>query len=339
MNNSRLVKVSSLALAVACRSNDRQQHSAQATTRQITPMSAETLWVRGGRKADHVLKYPEYLAHDSAQVYVTDMGSRQVSAIDQRTGATNWTTSDTPGTLRAPGSIAGLPGGGVAVLDAAGALVRLDSRGRVISSASLIDGTNARQVCALNDSTFLIAYLRQRLPLVVLNAAGKTLRRLELPWEELRELTPLQTQVILAGGASGRCIASLAFGHGIAAIRTDGTEWTASYVERVDIPRVNAKTIATTNGGRTDSHIGATHVAVRDVTVDANTIEVVFEGNQRAEGSLIDEYDLHTGQYRMTRSAGRRVMGIQKSGDRAFLLVGLGGYPALVAMSMRDQLK
>ena len=329
-----------IMVVLACDQNNGGHESKArpaVTVRRVTPLPAETLWVRGGRKDDGILGYPEYLAHDSSQIYVNDMAAKQVVAFDQRTGATNWSTASRRGELRAPGSIAGLPGGGVAVLDASGTLVRIDRHGRLMTSASLIDGHIARQICALSDSTFLIAYLRQRLPLAIVDAAGQTRKRFELPWVSLREFAPMQTQVILAGGSANRCIVSLVFGQGLAAINKDSVEWIASYIEPVAIPRVDSRVTSRGHEQTTVAQIGARHVAVRDVSVDNDVIEVIFEGVEREQGTLLDEYDVRTGAYRRTRSVSRRVVGIQKSGERAFLLVGLQGHPALVAMPMREQ--
>ncbi|MDB4913775.1 MAG: hypothetical protein JWM95_1419, partial [Gemmatimonadetes bacterium] len=275
----------------------------------------------------------------STQVYVSDMAANALVAFDQRTGATNWTTASTPGVLRAPSSITGLPGGGVAALDAAGMLVRIDRRGRLMSSASLIDGNIARQICAFDDSTFLIAYMRQRFPLSIVDAAGHTQKQLELPWEKLREMTPMQTQLLLAGASANRCIVSLAFGQGFAALRKESVEWVAPYVESVAIPGVDAKTTTQGSAANTVSHIDARHVAVRDLSADGDAIEMIFEGATRQQGSFIDQYQASTGAYRGTRLASRRVVGIQTSGERAFFLVGLQGYPALVALRMSDQPK
>ena len=336
------VGITLLLASLACEQNKGKHESPTrqaATARRVTPLVAETSWVRGGRKDDHILAYPEYLAHDSSQVYVNDMAAKQIVAFDQRTGATNWNTAGTRSGLPAPGSIAGLPGGGVAVLDASGALVRIDRHGRLMTSAPLIEGQMARQICALSDSTFLIAYLRQRLPLVIVDAAGQTRKRFELPWVNLRELAPIQTQMILAGGPANRCIVSLVFGQGLAAMSKDSVEWIAPYIEPVAIPRVDSRTASRGNEQTTVAQIGARHVAVRDISVDNDVIEVIFEGVERKQGTLIDEYDVRTGAYRRTRSVGRRVVGIQKSGERAFLLVGLQGYPALVAMPMREEPK
>ena len=324
-----------LLLTIACDAANSANETGFArgvTARRVAPVLAETLWVRGGRKDDPLLPYPEYLAHDSNLVFVSDRASHQVIAIEQRTGATRWTTASMRNAVRSPGSMAGLPGGGVAVLDGAGTLVRMDGRGRVLTSASLVDGNIARQVCAFDDSTFLIAYLRQRLPLAIVDAAGQVRQRLELPWEALRDLSPMQTQVALAGASASRCIVSLVFGQGLAAIGKDGTEWTAPYVEPVPIPGVNEKT--TTRGAEhnTTAHIDARHVAVRDLSVDDDHIDVIFEGTDPKPGSLIDEYQATTGVYRGTRWASRRVLGIQRRGERMFFLAGLQGYPALVAM-------
>ena len=118
-----------LVLALACQKSERPSATLQPNARQTTPLGADTVWIRGGRKADHALRYPEYLAHDSTQIYVTDMASHQVMALDQRTGAINWTTSNASGDLRAPGSIAGLPGGGVAVLAGVAFLIADSSGG------------------------------------------------------------------------------------------------------------------------------------------------------------------------------------------------------------------
>lgn len=327
--------LSLLLLTIGCdaaNSANETRFARGAPSRRVAPVPAETLWVRGGRKDDSLLRYPEYLAHDSSLVYVSDKASHQVIAIEQRTGATRWTTASMRDAIRSPGSMAGLPGGGVAVLDAAGTLVRMDDRGRVMTSASLIDGNIARQICAFDDSTFLIAYLRQRLPLAIVDAAGQVQKRLELPWDALRDLSPMQTQVALAGASANRCIVSLVFGQGLAAIRKDGTEWTAPYVEPVAIPGVTEKT--TTRGAEhnTTAHIDARHVAVRDLSVDDDRIDVIFEGAEPKPGSLIDEYQASTGSYQGTRWASRRVMGLQRRAGRMFLLAGLQGYPALVAL-------
>lgn len=335
-------RISLLLFAIACDAcvPARDPGTARATeSRRIAPLPAETLWVRGGRKDDPVMRFPEYLAHDSNLVFVSDKVSHQVIAIEQRTGLTRWTTAGIPDAVRSPGSMAGLPGGGVAVLDAAGTLVRMDDRGRVMTSASLIDGNIARQICAFDDSTFLVAFLRQHLPLATIDARGRVGRRFELPWEEVRSLSPMQTQVVLAGARGNRCIVSLVFGQGLAAVRTDGVEWTAPYVEPVPIPGVNEKTSTHGAEHNTMAHIEAKHVAVRDLSVDDDAIDVIFEGADRKPGSLIDEYQASTGSYLGTRWASRRVLGIQRRGERIFLLAGLHGYPALVAMRAGALLK
>jgi hypothetical protein len=333
------VRIAVLALLLACGRSDEGGGRAKPalTTRRLSALPADTLWVRGGRKDDRILRYPEYLAHDAALVFASDAAAHQVVAFDQKTGETRWSTSTSGAGLRAPGTIAGLPGGGVAILDASGSLVVLDSRGKVRTTAALIDGPYARQICALSDSTFLLALLRQRLPLVIVGASGQTLQRLELPWRELRELAPMQTQLVLAGSSDGRCIAGLTFGGGLASIREGAVEWTTPYIEPIEAAPLRTKVVTRGDAQTTVLSIGARHPAVRDLSVDDSIIAVIFEGAERTPGSLIDEYDARTGAYRRTRTSERRVMGIQRNGDRAFFLAPLTGYPALIAISVRER--
>jgi PQQ-like domain len=304
--------------------------AAHSIGRRISPLPTDTAWIRGGRKTDYILKYPEYLAHDAARVYVTDIALHQVLAFAQATGEQVWRTGETDAKLRSPSVIAGLPGGGVAVLDGPASLVLLDSSGRRRTELPLSEGEQARGICALSDTTFLVAFRRQRLPLVIVNAEGAVRKRIDLPWPATRGLSTIQTQLVMAGGSAGRCVIALIYGEGMAGIKGDTVEWTTPYVEHIPLPKLNTRVSQ-------QSGVDTKRVAVRDLTVDDTVAAVIFEGDSAERGRFVDQYDARTGSYLRTSVAGRRVVGLQLHAERAFCLLGLQGYPALVALPIAQR--
>lgn len=331
MKTLRLL-TAALALSVACTPNERQAaHEALPAAERVSLPLTDTLWVRGGRPGDTLASYPEYLGHDANAVYVTDMAKNEVVALEATTGAIRWRSRSTQGELKAPASITGIGGGGVAAIDASGAVVRLDARGRVVSTTPLPDGELARQVCSLSDTTFLVAYLRQELPLVIIASSGRIVKRLELPWPGSRELSAMQTQLVLGGG-DGACAAALAYGEGFALVRGDTVVWTTPYVEPVPMPRLKERTTADAGTSTIVEQVQSTHPVVRDVSIADGRVAVLFEGKTRTPGSNIDEYDLKSGAYVGTLVTGRRIVGLQLFGKNVIALAGLSGYPALIAL-------
>lgn len=331
MKSLRVV-IATFGLVLACTPTERQiAHEVRPSARSVSLALTDTVWVRGGRQDDTLASYPEFLAHDGGAVYVTDMARNEVAALEASTGATRWHSGSTQKEMKAPASTTGIGGGGVAAIEASGAVVRLDALGRFVSSTPLPDGELARQVCSLNDSTFVVAYLRQRLPLVIIAASGRIIKRLELPWPELRELSAMQTQLLLGGG-DGACAAALVYGEGFALIRGDTVAWMTKYVEDVPMPKVKERSSADAGTSTTVEQIQATHPVVRDVSIANGRVAVLFEGKTRATGSNIDEYDVRSGAYLGTMTTGRRIVGVQLMGDKVIALAGLHGYPALVAL-------
>lgn len=336
MINARAALLLGTCLLLAC--GDRGDHhvasDAAPVARTMSPMPTDTAWIRGGSKDDLPLVYPDYMGHDGTRVYVSDQVTHAVTAFDQATGKTAWVTNPNTSVLKNPAAMSGLPGGGVAVIDGASqGLVLLSAKGAVARVVPLNEAATARQVCALSDSAFLLAVPRTRFPLVMIDVNGRTLSRQDLPWLEARELTPMQTQVLMTSAGDGQCAVALAYGGGLALVGQEGAAWRSPYVEGTPLPVLKVTKEERAGVERVSSKVVASHVSVLDIAASDSTIEVAFDGETPDRGKLVDAYSLKTGKYVMTWKSDRRVVGFQETPTRIFALTGWKGYPALVALA------
>ena len=331
-----LLVVIALPLSVLACGHGATPATAEKSTpagRQFVQLSAETLWSRGGQ-GDRVLRYPQYMAHDTSTIYVSDLASEQIVAFGSNDGRLLWRSSAIE--VRKPSSITPVHGGGVAALTTLG-VVSLDAGGRVTRTVALEDPASARQICAFRDGRVLIAYNRKRFPLVVIDTMKQVTKRFDLPWTELRSLEPMQTQVALAGDGGDVCIAALYFGRGFAALTADSIRYTVPYVQSVELPTLKTVTHHFTDSSLAETHIEARHPAVRDLNLDNGVLQVVFEGLESQGRTLIDEYDATSGRYLQTRTSPRHLVALQKSRERIMTLALRNGYPALTAILLKSR--
>jgi outer membrane protein assembly factor BamB len=311
--------------------------------------------MRGGsERASLLLAYATRAVADGRNVYILDSGRGEVVALRASDGTLAWRrggdrggsshvgprAADSP---LAPGAIAALPDGGVAVADNAHhAIALLDAAGRRSGGQPLPDTlAPVRALCALSSRHFVAVTADTLRALVELRDDAPP-RRIPLPWADLAARNFLVSQAWLAGSADdggggrhGRCAVALVLGRGFALY--DGARFTppARYVEWFELPGITRT--RRTDGPRTvvSERLSNDRTAARDIGLAGDRLVVSFGGESALRARLLDVYDASSGAYTGTVTVPHRVAGIAAHGRNLYLLFQREGRPAVTALTLR----
>src|SRR5690606_13539369 len=108
-----------LAAVVVGACSETNQEPPRAGGRNWLGYAADTLWVRGGIE-DTLVQLPLAIAADHERVYVADLGSNRIVALDAGSGEPVWVSGregSGPEEFLRPAALAVLPGSRLAVSD------------------------------------------------------------------------------------------------------------------------------------------------------------------------------------------------------------------------------
>jgi hypothetical protein len=311
--------------------------AAGPNARRFARRAPDTLWTRAVEDST-LTQLPEWLATDGENVYVADHASGVLLALGASHGETRWVVradservdgADVP--LAGVRSIAARRGGGVIVVDPRrGALVAFAPDGRVTGRTPLPRVENARSVCQLPDSTFLVADAGSAGTLLRVDPSGRAAGVVALPWDDLRTRSTLVTATQLSATPNG-CVAALVFGRGFALFSRDHFASPAPYVEPVPLPRVVTTRREVADGFVVSESLADHVLAAIDLTAASGEILVAFDGRTGDRAHLIDVYDA-AGTYLRSHRTNRRIAALTASDSALFVLTRLRGLATVVAL-------
>lgn len=222
----------SLASAVA--SSVISSASAQPTP-VLRKMPADSIWRRvwaiGGDSTSDAFVEPRQIVATGGLAVILDAGTREVRALDARTGALRFVvkpTGEGPGEFRRPSFIASTPTG-FAVLDQADArLTAYDRLGKFLWTTVVPDVFTINGLCVYGDSrtpTRIVAtHSRRDSSLVEIDTAGRQAVKRSIPWREaVRGAVGFAySHVTSNASARGECVVAPLFGSEWGLVATGG---------------------------------------------------------------------------------------------------------------------
>jgi hypothetical protein len=174
----------------------------------------------------------------------------------------------------------------------------------------------------------LLATSAQTEPLVRISERGEIVEKLELPWRDLREASPLSVQKLLAPTREG-CVLALALGRGFATLTERGTQ-TFTYLDDMPLPAVEEKVDHGT--GSVSRRVVNMQSAATSVAAEAGEIVISPGGKGALENRLVDFYRQNDGAYLRSVATPVSFQRMARAGDVFFFLTHRDGYPALIAV-------
>jgi hypothetical protein len=285
----------------------------------------------GGSESDTSLSYPYQLLAWHGRIYVVD-ASQTVRAFDT-TGAVLWTFGAKgrgPREFVNVRDIAGLPGGGVALLDAEnGRITQLTAGGALDRTVPVPREVHAEQFAVLPGNRFLLFNDNPGPPLLVVDTAGRPAEATPFPWAGYAGLESLARQgVTAAASPGGRWAFGFAYGNGWFAYDGATPHGAAGrYVEHVRFPAV----VTVGTKFRRTKRLARNIVSALSLTMDDSVVYVLFGGRGRTRGRLVDRFAWADGSYLGSVSLPERAIAIAKDGARLYAL-GLEPYPSITVL-------
>jgi hypothetical protein len=264
---------------------------------------------------------------------VLDDGTREVHALDARTGATRFVLKPTgqgPGEFRRPAKLAATPTG-FAVLDHANArLTAYDRRGKMEWDAILSDVFSIGGLCIGPGPRIVATMDRRDSSIVEFDTTGRRRAMRSIPWQELVRGGVDFTYAHSASSASpsGACVVAPLFGAEWAAIPESGPSRTYRVLdpgpqpvvvvtERV-LERTLSKVIVQGN------HQSDTPQASRGALVLGDTAIVYAAISKEFPLRMLDYYRLSTGEYLYSRKLPFVANGVTVGRDGTYYLTSIG---------------
>jgi hypothetical protein len=286
----------------------------------------------GGTEADTTLLQPWRLAVGKDLVFVADKGGARVAAFRIDDGTLAWirgAKGSGPGEFLLPTALAVDQQGVLWVADAQTSRVTwYEPDGALKGSMALSDLAYPEAMCPLGDRGMLLATSAQAEPLVRISERGEVVEKLELPWRDLREASPLSVQKLLTPTREG-CVLALALGKGFATLTERGSQ-TFAYLDDMPLPAVEE---TVDNGtGNVYRRVVDMQSAATSVAAEAGEIAISPGGKGALENRLVDFYRQSDGAYLRSIATPVPFQRMARAGDVFFFLTHRDGYPALIAV-------
>jgi hypothetical protein len=282
------------------------------------------------RVADGTWIAPVHLRGHGGRLVVYDAGRARVEVRDAESGAVHWRAAvGTPGSSPDVRFVHLDRDGGAVVLDAAArTLYRWDADGAPRPGLALTALGRAPVLagCVVRDGGVVLLVEARDAPLVHLAADGRVEWRRPLPWPTLRGQPTLSWQaraVPTADGAS--CLLAPLFGDALAGVSADGAVHRVPLPAPVDPPDIQRRRGP---GGRTVEAVGRSPLALLDVAVHGDTVEVL-EGHGPFAGTAATRLLLPDGHLVERRRLPQPAVGIAADGG-GWILLGRGPTGATV---------
>lgn len=291
-----LVLLVAAAVLIGC-GRDRGREEEAAVARTFVPLTWDTLWSVRSATGDTTLLMPRLLAAGTL-IHVFDDGRQQVMAFDS-TGAVRWRFGARGGGPAEFASVRDLkvgPGGTVAVLDPANRRLTVldEATGTVRLRVPLGSAGHAEQVAPLADGTFVLLVMDPDRMFAHVDSTGRVLRRFGLP-ADVPRLHPMARQGYLAADRGSRWVFGFSMGDGWFSTSGPGAVGARrGWVEHTEFPEIESRR----DGNSVVEQI-ATYApcSACSISLDGDTVHVVFGGYTPERRRVVDRYDVRTGRY------------------------------------------
>ena len=202
-------------------------------------------WYRGASKDPDLFTEPREVIVAGDLVVVLDMGLREISAFDVRTGATRLQLAargEGPGEFKRPAHLVAVHDG-FAVLDhVTSRLSAFDTHGRFTWDTPITNAGGAEGICVRRDGRVVAKMPGAQDAIVTFDSTGRTILRQSMPWPDGGIRTAGLSAFMAGPDANGNCVLARRFGSEWLVVGSSGTLARRSYVSRHPEAVVDVKT-------------------------------------------------------------------------------------------------
>lgn len=269
-----------------------------------------TEWVRGGAKEPDQFVEPREIAVTRDVVIVLDAGTREVHALDLRTGATRFrleATGEGPGEFKRPTHIATTPRTVGVLDDVTSRLTVYSDSGRFLFTTVIPNGPNVEALCMLPRGGVRVKYVGAVGALATIDSTGRILSRTTLPVSPALQKAPsfANAAFVADGCADGVMTVAPGFGASWYRVEANGATKRFGYVEPGQDAVVTTKSQKMTGSG---SAAGERIIQTTDVSAitrgamqRADTIMIEAGETKTLPYQMIDYYRANDGAYLYSR--------------------------------------
>ncbi len=315
MTTRRIAFPAILALAgVACTVTPLEAQRGSLETRALITRRfvADSFWTRtwyrGATKDPDLFTEPREVIVAGDLVVVLDMGLREVSAFDARSGATRLQLAargEGPGEFKRPAHLVAVRDG-FAVLDhVTSRLSAFDTRGRFTWDTPIANAGGAEGLCVRRDGRVVTKMPGATNAIVTFDSTGRTVSRQSLPWPDGGIRTAGLSAFVAGPDGNGNCVLARRFGSEWLVVGAAGTLVRRPYVSRHPEARVDVRTGARKRFGNEGTFTRTEYTSSDAGTSGVMTIGdtmIVRGGPAEPDGyRLLDYHLLPSGRYLHSR--------------------------------------
>lgn len=332
----KLVVLAAALLIGAC--SGTEQSAPRSVERRWLGYAADTLWVRGGIE-DTLIQLPLAIAADHERVYVADLGSNRVVALDAANGEPAWVAGrqgSGPEEFLRPAALALLPGSRLAVSDTRNGRIAVMSTAGEFLETFRVDDPEINGMCGMADTTLITVASREGPMIARYSLDGVELSRLDLPWDDLEKVSSLARQATASVGPDGHeCVIALTLGRGFAILRDSSFRDVHDYVEAVPVPHVEVTVTGNADNQNVRQRLVDAIRAARAVVLTQDRFYVAFYGATADAGRILDEYE-RDGAYRHSHRLPATPSEMIGLDGTFYIITNLEGVPTLTALRLRE---
>ncbi len=285
------------------------QKSVVVTQRRFAADSFWTReWFRGAAKEPDLFTEPRQVVAASDIVVVLDVGLREVSVFDARTGVLRLQLAargEGPGEFKRPSQLVGA-GDGFGVLDqATSRLTVFDTQGRFTWDAPISGASGTEGLCVRQDGHIVTKLLGSTNALHTFDSTGRSTSRRSLPWPDPGAKTSALMGFVAGPDTRGTCIVARRYGSEWLVIPRSGAmakrPYVATHPEATITVKTSAKRRVGNEGTFVRTEFTSADAAVSNAMVVGDTAIVRGGPAERDGYRVLDYYLLPTGRYVYSR--------------------------------------
>ena len=309
--SSRGAAIATLALALlsagpaVARAQPGVPSSRVLTARRFVADSFWTrTWYRGGTKDPELFTEPRQVVTVNDLVVVLDVGLREVSGFDAKSGAQRFTLTargEGPGEFRRPALLVSTENG-FAVLDhATSRLTAFDATGRMTWDTPITGAAGIEGLCLAPAGRILAKHMGGLKSLISMDSSGRTSATRSLPWRDPGEKSLAMSGFLAGPDSRGNCVLARRFGSEWLLITPTGATTKRPYVsahpEATIVVKNTAKQRIGNEGSFTRTQFNSVDAAVSNLMLRGDTAIMRGGPAERGGYQLLDYYSLPTGRY------------------------------------------
>jgi hypothetical protein len=308
------------------------------------------VWAIGADpKTEEVFIEPRQLAVTGDLVTVLDLGTRELHALDSKTGATRFLlkpTGDGPGEFRKPAMLTATTTG-FAIVDQANARFSLyDRTGRFRWSTNARDVFTINGLCVSTGATgtrVLSTHTRRDSSVVVLDSTGRVLAVRSVPWQQLvRGAVGFSYSHFTSNTVGDQCVVAPIFGSEWAVVSTTGAPRRFALLEPGAQPVVTVTSTvlerSMTKVIQSENQQSETPHASRGALLLGDTAIVYAAVTATSPRRWLDYYRASTGEYLYSRKLPFIAVALAVGPDGTFYATSIGEARSMV-FAMRPATK